>query len=266
VEVAQASAQVRTAVALAALQAEGPTVISSPPGFRDHTERWLEAMGLGRRLGDTRFQVLPGPVPPGTYDLPGDLSSAAFLLAAAALRPAAEVTVRRVTLNPGRTGFLDVLEAMGAQVSRSVTGLLYGDPVGDVTVTGATLRGTKVAGALAVRTLDELPLVAVLAAAASGETLVSGAAELRFKESDRAGSAVALVRALGGTAEERPDGFVVAGGGLQPGCVQAAGDHRLAMAAAVAAAACGEEVAVEGYEAVAASWPGFEEVLEGMWS
>ena len=267
VEIPEASAQVRSAVALAALQAEGPTTISSPPGFRDHTERWLEAMGLGRRLAETRFEVLPGPVPPARYDLPGDLSAAAFLLAAAALRPGAVVTVRRVTLNPGRTGFLDILEAMGAQVVRTATGLLHGDPVGDVTVIGTELRGIRVGGALAVRSLDELSLVAVLGAAATGETVVAGAGELRAKESDRVATAVALVRALGGTAEEHPDGFVVRGGTpLEGGVVPAGGDHRIAMAAAVAAVAARHQVTVAGFEAVGASWPGFGEALEGLWS
>jgi 3-phosphoshikimate 1-carboxyvinyltransferase len=267
VEVPLASAQVRSAVALAALQAEGPTVIASPPGFRDHTERWLEAMGLGRRLSDSRFLLLPGPVAPAIYDLPGDFSSAAFLLAAAALRPGAEVTVRRVTLNPGRTGLLEVLEAMGAAVSRVATGLLHGDPVGDVTVTGAALRGVRLAGTWATRTLDELPLVALLGAVAGGETTVSGAGELRVKESDRVAAAVQLVRALGGQAAEAPDGFVVTGGTpLQGGVVDAGGDHRIAMAAAVAAVATDGEVAVDGFEAVRASWPGFPETLEGLWS
>jgi 3-phosphoshikimate 1-carboxyvinyltransferase len=267
VEIPEASAQVRSAVAFAALQAEGPTIISSPPGFRDHTERWLEAMGLGRRLSETRFEVLPGPVPPAAYDLPGDLSAAAFLLAAAALRPGAEVTVRRVTLNPGRTGFLDILEAMGAQVTRSATTLLHGDPVGDVTVAGAELRGIRVAGPLAVRGLDELPLVALLGAAASGETVVAGAGELRVKESDRVAAAVGLVCALGGVADARPDGFIVEGGSsLHGGVVQAGGDHRMAMAAAVGAVASRSEVEVAGFEAVEVSWPGFAEVLEGLWS
>ncbi|MFH1330331.1 MAG: 3-phosphoshikimate 1-carboxyvinyltransferase [Actinomycetota bacterium] len=266
VDIPVASAQVRSAVALAALQAEGPTLITSPPGFRDHTERWLEAMGLGRRLTESRFEVLPGPVPPAAYDLPGDLSAAAFLLAAAALRPGAEITLRRVTLNPGRTGFLDVLEAMGALVSRSATGLIHGDPVGDVTLTGAELRGVRVGSAVAVRGLDELPLVAVLGAAATGETVVEGAVELRAKESDRVAAAVRLVRSLGGAAEERPDGFAVQGGsGMRAGLVDAGGDHRIAMAAAVAAVT-GAEVTVAGFEAVAVSWPGFAEALEGLWS
>ncbi len=267
VEIPEASAQVRSAVALAALQAEGPTTISSPPGFRDHTERWLEAMGLGRRLSDIRFEVLPGPVPPLTCDLPGDFSSAAFLLAAAALRPGAEVTVRRVTLNPGRTGFLDILEAMGARVTRSATDLLYGDPLGDVTVAGAELRGVRVAGPLVVRSLDELPLVALLGAAASGETVVMGAGELRAKESDRLEAAVGLVRALGGLVEERPDGFVVQGGSpLHGGLVDAGGDHRIAMGAGVGAVASRGEVTVAGFEVVQVSWPGFGEALEGLWS
>lgn len=267
VEVPLPSAQVRSAVALAALQADGPTWLTSPPGFRDHTERWLEALGRGRRLGEGAFRVLPGPVPPASYHLPGDASAAAFLLAAAALRPGATATVRRVTLNPGRTGFLDILGAMGARVSQRVTGFVHGDPVGDVTVAGAALRGARVDGALTVRALDELPLVALLGAVAAGETAVGGAAELRVKESDRVETAVGLVRALGGSAEERVDGFVVQGGRrLRGGVVDAGGDHRLAMAAAVGAVACGEAVTVRGFDAVAVSWPGFGEALEALWS
>jgi len=266
VAVPEASAQLRSAVAFAGLQAEGATTITSPPGFRDHTERWLEAMALGRRLGPAVFELLPGPVPPAAYELPSDLSSAAGLLAAAALRPGSEVTVRRVTLNPGRTGFLDILEAMGARVARAATGLLHGDPVGDVAVTGAGLQGIRIEGLLAVRAIDELPLVGILATAAEGETVVAGAAELRVKESDRAAATVRLIRALGGIAEERPDGFVVWGSGaLAGGSADAGGDHRIAMAAAVAAAAA-PEVAVKGFEAVAVSWPGFGEALEALWS
>ncbi|MBN2114788.1 MAG: 3-phosphoshikimate 1-carboxyvinyltransferase [Acidimicrobiia bacterium] len=266
VAVTEASAQVRSAVAFAGLQAEGATTITSPAGFRDHTERWLEAMGLGRRLGPSSFELLPGPVPPAHYELPADLSSAAGLLAAAALRPGSEMTVRDVTLNPGRTGFLDILEAMGARVTRAATRLLHGDPVGDVVVSGADLRGIRIQGLLAARAIDELPLVGILAAAAEGETVVAGAAELRVKETDRATATVRLIRALGGDAEERPDGFVVQGtGGLAGGSVDAGGDHRIAIAAAVAAVVA-PEVLVEGFEAVAVSWPGFGEALEALWS
>lgn len=261
------SAQVRTAVALAALQAEGTSTITSPPGFRDHTERWLESLGRARRDSAEACTVLPGPVPPGEYRIPGDLSSASFLLAAAALREGAAVTVRSVTLNPGRTGFLEILQAAGAEVTASVRGEEKGDPWGDVTVRGRSLRPIRVEALLSTRSLDELPLVALLGAAAVGETVVGGAAELRAKESDRAAAAVTLVRALGGAAEERPDGFVVRGdGSLEGGRADAAGDHRIGMAAAVAAVICRGPVSVTGWEAVAVSWPGFAEALESLWS
>jgi len=267
VRLPMASAQVRSAVALAALQADGPTTITSPPGFRDHTERCLEAMGLGRRLSEVDFLVVPGPVTPGVWVVPGDLSSASFLLAAAALRPGSEVTIRGVTLNPGRTGFLDVLAAAGARVRQAPTGLLHGDPVGDVTVAAGELRPVRVSGTLAVRALDELLLVAVLGAAAAGETVVSGAAELRVKETDRAAAAVRLVRALGGEAAELPDGFAVTGrGGLAGGEVDAAGDHRLALAGAIAAVIAPAGVTVRGFESAAVSWPDFVEALEALWS
>jgi 3-phosphoshikimate 1-carboxyvinyltransferase len=261
------SAQVRSAVALAAVQADGPTTISSPPGFRDHTERWLEALGLGRRLSEVGFTVTPGPVPPASYEVPGDLSSAAYLLAAAALRPGSVVTVRRVTLNPGRTGFLDILQAAGARVRCRLTGCVHGDPVGDVTVWGEGVRPVQVAGALAARSLDELPLVGLLGAAAVGETAVAGAAELRVKETDRAAGVVRLLRELGGTAEERQDGFVVGGrGGLTGGEVHASGDHRLALAAAVAAVIAPAGVTVQGFTAADVSFPGFTAAWEALWS
>jgi 3-phosphoshikimate 1-carboxyvinyltransferase len=267
VEVSNPSAQVRSAVAFAALQAEGHSTIDSPPGFRDHTERLFEALALGRRLSATRFEISPGPVPTISCPVPGDVSSAAFLLAAAALRPGSELTVTGVTLNPGRLGFIEVLEAMGARVARQVTGMVYGDPVGDLSLTAVPLSGARVAGALTLRTLDELPLVAILATAAEGETVVSGAGELRVKESDRIAAAVAMVRALGGSAEELPDGFVVVGGGpLAGGAVHSAGDHRIAMAAAVAAVTASGAVTVEAFEAASVSWPGFQLALESMWS
>lgn len=260
-----ASAQVRSAVALAALQAEGASTIDSPPGYRDHTERWLMSLGLGERLEGERFRVHPGPVPPAVYDVPGDPSSAAYLLAAAALAPGASVTVRRISLNPGRSGFIDVLRAMGVDVAIEVTGDVLGDPVGDVRVRGAALSGVRIDGDLVARTLDEIPLLAVLAAAAEGETVVADAVELRVKESDRVATTVAMLRALGAEAEEAEDGFRVVGGFLSPGEVESEGDHRIALAAAVAATVAGE-VTIDGFEATDVSWPGFAEVLEQVWA
>lgn len=262
-----ASAQVRSAVELAALQADGTSRVDSPPGFRDHTERRLVWMGRGRWLSETAFEVVSGPVPPSSYRVPGDPSSAAFLWTAAALRPGAEITVEGVCLNPGRTGFLDVLAAMGANVSIRETGEEQGETTGTVRVRGADLEGTEVSGALAVRTLDELPLVGVLGAAGRGTTRVADAEELRVKETDRIAATVALIGALGGEVEETGDGFLVEGrGGLAGGTVDPGGDHRVAMAAAVAAVATSEPVEVLGPEAAGVSWPGFYDTLERAWA
>ncbi len=267
VTISLASAQVRTAFYLAAIQAIGESSLEGPPGFRDHSERWLASLGLGHAVDETAFRVTPGPVPAADYDVPGDPSSAAYLWAAAAMRPGCAVTTPEVSLNAGRLGLLDVLEEMGAAVDRHVTGDVLGDPVGTVRVEGAGLAGSKVDGILAVQALDELPLVGVLAAAAEGETVVRDAGELRHKESDRIATTVAMLRALGGAAEATDDGFVVLGtGGLRGGRVDAKGDHRIAMAAAAAAAAAREPVTVTGAQVAAVSWPGFYEALEGLWS
>ena len=259
------SAQVRTATALAALQAGGITTISSPEGYRDHTERWLGHLGLGAWLPDGRFEVRPGPVPPLDVALPGDSSSAAFLWVSAAIIPGARVTTPRVSLNPGRVGLLDTLAAMGAQVDVVVTGEVLGDPVGDVAVCGVALIGIELAGVGTLRALDELPALAVAAAHADSPSTVAGAEELRAKESNRIATIVAMIRALGGSAEEAQDGFVVRPRALTGGIVRSGGDHRIAMAAAVAATR-GAAVTVEGFDATGVSWPEFAGALEAMWS
>jgi len=259
------SAQVRTAAALAALQADGPSIITSPPGYRDHTERWLSHLGLGADVSRDRFQILPGAVPTLDVDLPGDPSSAAFLWVAASVLPGAMVRTPCVSLNPGRMGILDALAAMGATISLDPTGTILGDPVGDVTVTGGPLTGIDVGGTDAVRCLDELPALAVAAAHADGPTTVTGAGELRVKESDRIASTVAMIRSIGGDAEPLADGFVVGPSPPVGGRVDATGDHRIAMAAAVAATR-GVDVEVTGFDAVGVSWPAFATTLEAMWS
>ncbi len=268
VAVPMASAQVRTAVALAALTAHGATTIDSPPGFRDHTERWLAHLDLGRIESETRFVVTPGPVPPFEITLPADPSSAAFLWAAAAVLAGSRIVTPNVSLNPGRTGFLEVLEAMGARVTLELGDPVLGDPVGTVTVEGAGLNGIDVSGGLTVRSLDELPLLAVVAAAADGRTTVADAGELRVKESDRIASSVELARLAGAEAFEQPDGFVVdpIRSPLGAGILDADGDHRVAMAAAIAALVRGAPVSVSGFVAADVSWPGFGGVLEGLWS
>ena len=268
IEIDIASAQVRSAFELAAVQAAGESLISSPPGYRDHTERMLEAYGRGKRISGETFRVIPGPIPRARYEVPGDPSSAAFLWASAALLPGAVVETPGVSLNPGRLGFLQVLEAMGAEVSALVTGTFHGDVVGDVTVGGAGgLVGVEVPADEVAGMIDELPLVAVLGAGAEGRTVVAGAGELRHKESDRITMTIAMIRALGGVGEEGADWLAVSGPRpLRGGAVDAHGDHRIAMAAAVAATAARGPVAISGAGAASVSWPGFFDVLEAMWS
>lgn len=261
-----ASAQIRSAFELAALAVPDSAFIDSPPGFRDHTERWLVSAERGEWSTATAFRVDPGPLAPARYDVPGDPSSAAYLWAVAAIHPGSEVLTPNISLNPGRLGFLQVLDEMGAGVEAVVTGSIGGDPVGDVKVTGGKLSAVDVSGDLVASTLDELPLLAVVAAFAEGITTVSNAEELRAKESDRIASTTAMIQALDGAIEAAPDGFRVVGAGfLGGGEVRSSGDHRIAMAAAVAGLRADGPVEVIGAESAAVSWPEFYETLEEMW-
>ena len=267
VHIPVASAQVRTAFEYGALAADAPSTIDSPAGFRDHTERWLEAIGRGHWSSTTAFTVDPGPVPPARYEIPGDPSSAAYLWATAAIEPGAVITTPGVSLNPGRLGFLQILDDMGAVVHAEVTGATGGDPVGTVTVHGDHLRGIAISGDLAASSLDELPLVAVVGAFAEGITSVSDAAELRTKESDRIDAVVSMLRALEGGIEPRADGFDVVGTGfLTGGMIDTASDHRIAMAATVAATKALDTVIITDAEVASVSWPGFYATMESLWS
>lgn len=263
-----ASAQVKTALLLAALAAQGTTRLREPGPSRDHTERLLAVMGAPIRQPAPRTVALDGPLTrplrPLRLTLPGDISSAAFLIAAALLVPGSEVHLRGVLLNPTRTGFLDAVRAMGADLTVVPRGEVGGEPVGDLTVRHTpALRGIRVAGDLVVRMIDEFPAFAVVAAAAQGVTEVAEAEELRHKESDRIAALVAQLRCLGIPAEERPGGFVIPGGrGWAGGQVHAQGDHRLAMALAVAGLAARGPVRVEGAEMVYQSFPTFVETLQ----
>jgi len=262
-----ASAQVRTAFELAALGCVGSSTVDSPAGFRDHTERWLRAVGLGDWETRTRFRIDPGPIPPARFDVPGDPSSAAFLWTAAAISPGSQIVTPGVSLNPGRIGFLQVLDIMGAGIEVVVTDTVGGDPVGDVKVTGQSLHGVEVEGDLVASTLDELPLVAVLGAYADGVTTVRDAGELRVKESDRIAAIEQMLVALDGGIATTDDGFAVVGTGfLNGGTVETFHDHRIAMAATVAATRASGAVEILDSGVAAVSWPGFYETLEGLWS
>ncbi len=261
-----ASAQVKSAVLLAGLDAAGETVVREPVATRAHTEEMLAAAGADltvERAGNGRvIRVRRSSLQPGRFAVPGDPSQAAFWVVAGVVVPGSRVTVTGVHLGEERTGFLAVLDRMGA----GITVVEDGTATGSLTAEWAPLIGTTV-DAAEIPSLDEVPVLAVAAAVAEGPTRFRGVGELRVKESDRLEGTVALVRAFGGTATVEGDDLLVAGGArLVPGQVDARGDHRMAMAAAVAGAACaapGPSI-VTGWEAVATSYPGFAAALEGL--
>jgi 3-phosphoshikimate 1-carboxyvinyltransferase len=267
-DMAVASAQVKSAVLLAGLFAEGPTLVCETAGAtRDHTERLLAAMGARIDVageGATRtVRVRPGPLSPLDLSVPGDLSSAAFVLTAAAIVPGSDVVVDGVGLNPTRTAFVDVMRAMGADIDVGANGR-DGDvePVGSIRLKGANLRGIAIGTERIPGLIDELPLVGLLGALAEGVTEIRGAGELRVKESDRIAGLVAGLRALGADTEELPDGFAVRGGAaLHGGECDARGDHRLAMTFAVAGLVASGPVRVIGLGFAADSFPGFTGIL-----
>lgn len=262
-----ASAQVKSALVLAALQADGESTIEEPEPTRDHTERMLASMGasIAPLAGAAAaWRVVGGCPPLAPLDLavPGDPSSAAFLVGLASALPGSALAVRGVALNPRRVGFLRVLRQMGARVSWSEE-RADPEPIGTIEVAGGRLAGTTIAGQEVVDAIDELPLLAVLAAVAEGETRIEGAAELRVKESDRIAATLALLRAFGAECEERPDGLVVAGGARLAGTAfDARGDHRIAMAGTIAAALADGPSSLTGGEWVTISYPAFFEDLE----
>jgi 3-phosphoshikimate 1-carboxyvinyltransferase len=263
-----ASAQVKSAVLLAGLRAEGSTLVRETAGVtRDHTERLLAAMGaLIEVAGDgaaRTVRVEPGPLSPLDVAVPGDLSSAAFVLAAAAIIPGSDVVVEGVGLNPTRTAFVDVLREMGADVEMHASGAENDvEPTGSIRVRSSNLRAIDVGAERVAGLIDELPLVGLLATTAQGVTEVRGAGELRVKESDRVTGLVTGLRALGADVQERPDGFAVRGPvALHGGECDGLGDHRLAMTFAVAGLVASGPVRVLGLEFAADSFPGFAEVL-----
>jgi 3-phosphoshikimate 1-carboxyvinyltransferase len=257
------SAQVKSAVLLAGLQARGWTRVHETTPTRDHTERALAAFGAEVDVAENRISIR-GDQPLTAIDarVPGDISSAAFVMAAAAALGDSDVTIDGVGLNPSRTAVVDVLRQFGVLVEAEQTDVWQGEPVGRIRVRAQSL-GCLVLGADRVPGLiDELPVLAALAAS-GGELLVTGASELRVKESDRISSLVGGLRALGADADELPDGFHVRGGKpLTGGVVHAHDDHRLAMAFAIAGLTARAPVTIEGAQAAAVSYPSFFDDLE----
>ena len=260
-----ASAQVKSAVLLAGLHAAGETRVIEPAPSRDHTERMLRAFGADIQTEGPVVRVRGGAQLIATeIRVPGDISAAAFLLVAAAITPGARVTVENVGLNPTRTGALDVLAAMGAVVEVSPAADT-GEPTGAVTVEHRSLRGVSIGGSDIPRLLDELPALSIAASVAEGATEIRDAAELRVKESDRLAAIARELSRLGAAVEERPDGLRIAGGArLRGGVCESGGDHRMAMALAVAGLAAAAGVSVRGAECINTSFPGFVDALRSL--
>ena len=257
-----ASAQVKSALVLAGLAADGETRVREPEPSRDHTERMLAAWGAPVRLEAAEVvatRLLRPLALPEALDVPGDPSSAAFWVGAGLLVPGANVAVRGVDVNPTRTGFLRVLERMGAVVEREPEASAAGDPVATLRVRGGQpLRGTEILPSEVPSLLDEVPLLAVVASQARGETRLTGARELRVKESDRLRQLVLGLRAMGADLDELDDGFVLRGPtALRGAAIDSAHDHRIAMSFAVAGLVADGETEVEGAEWADISYPGF---------
>ncbi len=257
-----ASAQVKSAVLLAGLGADGRTTVREKAATRDHTERMLERAGITVSRDGLEVTVEPGVPRPAAVEVPGDISSAAFLLAAAVISPGSEVTIRSVGLNPTRTGFLDLLKRMGAFIEAEPEPGDDNEPRGSLTARYSSLRAIEITPEDVALSIDEVPLLAMLATTAEGRTVISGASELRKKESDRIQGTVAGLSALGAHIEETPDGMVVEGPARLTGApVSSRGDHRLAMMLAVAGLAASGRTVVEGWEWTEVSYPGFEGAL-----
>jgi 3-phosphoshikimate 1-carboxyvinyltransferase len=257
-----ASAQVKSAVLLAALSGDGIMTVSGRIDGRDHTERMLAGMGIDIQTRGNIVTLTPPVHPVFPYALslrvPGDPSSAAFWWVAAAIHPNAELTTLGVGMNPTRIGALDVLRAMGARVTVSNLRTEGSEPVADVTVASSTLTGTIISGPIIPALIDEIPILAIAAAMATGQTVIADAAELKAKETDRIKTVVDALHAMGVRVEATADGMIIEGRGhLDAAAVESHGDHRLAMAWAIAALVARGEMSIAGSEAVDVSYPDF---------
>ncbi len=260
-----ASAQVKSALLLAGLQAEGVTAVLEEHASRDHTERMLMAMGAKLEVKPGQVRVIPGAkLSPQDWEVPGDVSSAAFWLVAASIVPNSEVLLKRVGINPTRTGILEVLKQMGARITVLDAQTIAGEPVADLLVQSAPLQAVEIEGEIIPRLIDELPVIAVAMTAAQGMSVVRDAAELRVKETDRIAAICSQLGRMGAAIEATPDGFIVDGSKshIQGGTVDSFGDHRIAMSLAVAGLIADQSTYINNAEAVNISYPGFWDTIK----
>ena len=257
-----ASAQIKSCLLIAGLHAEGDTTVHQPAGSRDHTERILGAMGADLKVDGLSITVRPSELSAIDVRVPGDISSAAFWLVAGCCHPNARIRLNRVSINPSRTGVLDVLKSMGAHIQIENVREDEVEPVADLVAESSHLQATEISGDVIPRVIDELPVLALAACFAKGTTVIRDAQELRFKESDRIRATVEELSKLGASVEERPDGMIIRGGEHLTGAeCQSLGDHRIAMTMGIAGLLARGETAVAGAEAANASYPGFWDTL-----
>jgi len=259
-----ASAQVKSAILLAGLYAAGRTSVTEPERTRDHTERMLRYFGVPVEISGTRVSVGPGVEFSGTeLEIPSDISSAAFFIVAALVNPGSEIMVKNVGLNPLRTGVLDILGEMGADISVENRRECCGEPVGDLVARHGALRSVRIEGESVSRAIDELPVISVAACFAEGETVISGAGELRVKETDRISAMAGELSKLGAEIRETPDGMIINGTGeLRGARCESRGDHRVAMSLAVAATRARGETVIGDAGCVSISFPEFFPLFE----
>ncbi|HZW69051.1 MAG TPA: 3-phosphoshikimate 1-carboxyvinyltransferase [Pseudogracilibacillus sp.] len=258
------SAQVKSAILLAGLFAEGETRIRELAKTRDHTENILAAFGVDIMVDGNEVTVSnKGGLSPVDVTVPGDISSAAFFLVAASIVPDSKLTLLNVGLNKTRTGIIDVLQDMGAQLTISNERMSAGEPIGDITVAYSELHSTEISGDLIPRLIDEIPIIALLATQAHGNTVIKNAEELRVKETDRIKAVVEVLTTLGANVEEKEDGMIIYGkSSLTGGSIKSYADHRMAMLAAIASLIAKDKVVIDDISSIAVSYPTFFEHLE----
>ena len=259
-----ASAQVKSALLLAGLYADGDTCVIEPAPTRDHTERMLRMFGVEVRSGNRRICINPQPLRATDIHVPADISSAAFFLVAASIVPGSDLVLKGVGINPTRAAVIGILRAMGAGIDIHSIGAPANEPVADLRIRYSPLRGIRIPRELVPIAIDEFPAILVAAACADGITVLAGAAELRIKESDRIAAMAAGLQALGITAEPAADGMSVTGGAFRSGTVDSAGDHRIAMAIAIAGCRASGEVQITDCANVNTSFPGFAGCLRAV--
>ena len=258
-----ASAQVKSGVLLAGLYAKGKTEISEPEASRDHTERMLQSFGVSVEARNGYAAVQGGQTLKATrIEVPADISSATFFMLGAALVPGSEMLLKSVGVNPTRVGVIEILRRMGAEIELTNPRSFGAEPVADLRVRGRALKGIAIDKALVASAIDEFPAVFIAAACASGETLVTGAEELRVKESDRIQSMCDGLTAVGISADARPDGARITGGKIRGGTVDSKGDHRVAMSFAMAALRAEKPITILDCANVNTSFPGFAELAK----